>query len=129
MASMALQPSDSFQSSQSLIGKFRESEIPELAGNLPGIQEQTKVRRRDARCDNQRLFLNVVWNQPVMFCRTELGEVPPDSERGTAQEPAVAVGIHADQFTRGTVEPVGDKFAACPERQNGSCHRKGIASR
>src|SRR5437868_9120558 len=82
------------------ICEFLYREVTELASHLPCIQEQADVGGRDSFCDSMRLLLQVVGDQPIIFVGTELGEVTPSTEGGTAKKKPVFVGSFAARRAR-----------------------------
>ena len=89
---MTGQFADHSERARSLQGKFRHRQISKFARDLPGIQEKADVCRGHTRGNLKRLFLQIVWNQPVVFRSTEFSEVTPGADSGAAQKQSVLLG-------------------------------------
>src|SRR5579864_6139678 len=74
------------QCAERLFRKFGHREISELTCNLPRVQKEAKVCRRNSSCNSGGLFLHIIGNQPVMLFRAELREIAPGVERCLAKE-------------------------------------------
>ncbi len=116
------------QSSQGLLGKFRDGQKSEFASHLAGVQKKAQVGGRNARRDGGRFFLHIVRNQPVVLLGAELGEVSPGAERGAAKKQLVLVGSFVAHRARRQVQPHRNPFAATPEQQDGQRGEKSAAA-
>lgn len=66
--------------------QFRDCQVSKLNRNLPCIEQETEIGRRNPRCNRGRFFLNVVGDQPVVLFGAELGEVPPGVKGRTTKK-------------------------------------------
>src|SRR5437660_5295932 len=108
MTAMTGQLADHSESAGSLLGEFRHRQISEFARDLPGIQKEADVCRGYARGNLKRSFLQIVWNQPVVFRSTEFSEVTPGADSGAAQKQSVLLGRLGARGLRRTIQPRRD---------------------
>src|SRR5260370_1305840 len=100
------------------VDKFRRSEIPKFTSHLSGVQKQSDIGWRDPRRHQERLFLHVVWNKPIVLLGAELGEVAPGADGSATEEKLVAFGSFSARRLRWTIQPHGHSLAPTPEHQD-----------
>src|ERR1700683_1204853 len=106
--------------------EIRSCQISEFNRNLPRLQQEAEISRRDPGCNCWRLLLNIVRDQPVVFLCTEFGEISPCVKSGAAEKHCVLPRKVCPRHSRRLIQPTGYRFAAGPERKNRNRGDQGV---
>src|SRR5438045_2222697 len=118
MPAMPWHFADGAERMRCFLHKFSRSQIAKFACHLTHIQKKSDICRRNARGDFERLFLNVVRNEPVVLFSTELRKIPAGTDRCAPKEESVFFRNLGLRHECRAVEPFRYKLAARPEHQH-----------